>query len=158
MHEPNASTGSLARLRPDIEQRGLTGFHHGDRFSERRPELRRILDRPLRPPAHRLRKLVVLNVRVLDAGADWPQVVTEIGHAIAEVGQALEVHDLLVIAAVVEHYGQLRNVVPCGGPQHTRRVHEIAVGLDVDREAAEIAVGERGTDRGGGAVPYAISS
>src|SRR5262249_6235978 len=60
--------------------------------------------------------------------------------------------------AVVEHHGQLRNVVPCGGPQHAWCVHEIAVGLDVDREAAEIAVGERRADRGRGAVPHAISS
>src|SRR5262245_21715312 len=95
----------LARLGPDIEQRRLAGFHHGNRFLDRRPELRRVLDRPLRPPAHRLRELVVLDVRVLDAGADWPHVVTKISHATAEVGQALDVHDLLVIAAVVEHHG-----------------------------------------------------
>jgi hypothetical protein len=101
---------------------------------------------------------VILDVRVLDAGADWPHVVTKVSDAIAEVGQALHVHDFLVIAAVVEHHGQLRNVVPRSGPQHARCVHEIAVGLDVDREAAEIAVRERGTDRGGSAVPHAISS
>src|SRR5947209_6702800 len=86
---PAASTAgsSLARLRPDVEQRGLAGFHHRDRFLDRRSELGRILDRPLRPPTHGLRKLVVFDVRVLDAGADRPHVVAEISHAIAEVGQ-----------------------------------------------------------------------
>src|SRR5262249_61570052 len=94
----------LARLGPDIDQRGLAGFHHGNRFLDHGPELRRILDRPFRPPAHRLRKLVVLDVRVLDAGADWPHVVTKISHAVAAVGQGLHVHDLLVGAAGVEHH------------------------------------------------------
>src|SRR5215467_9854869 len=61
---------SLPRLRPDVEQRGLPGFHYRDRFLDRGAELRRVLDRTLGPPAHRLRDLVVLDVRVLDAGAD----------------------------------------------------------------------------------------
>src|SRR5207244_1712846 len=99
---------SLARLRPHIDQRGLAGFHHRDGFLDRRSELRRILDRPLRPPAHRLRELVIFDVGIFDAGPDWPHVSTMVSDAIAEVGQALDVHDLLMIAAVVEHHGQLR--------------------------------------------------
>src|SRR5215470_20177378 len=55
---------SLARLRPDIEQRRLPGLHHGHRLLERRAELGRILDRTLGPPAHGFRELVVLDVRV----------------------------------------------------------------------------------------------
>src|SRR4029450_1584950 len=102
---PNPGTmridrASLARRRPHIAQPGLAGFHDGDGFLDRRPELRRILDRPLRPPAHGLGELVILDVGILDAGPDRTHVAAKARHAIAEVGQALHVHDLLVIAAI----------------------------------------------------------
>src|SRR5262249_56404715 len=89
----------LARLGPDIDQRGLTGFHHGNRFLDHGTELRRILDRPFRPPAHGFRELVILDVGIFDAGPDRTHVAAEARHAVAEVGQALHLHDLLVIPA-----------------------------------------------------------
>ena len=55
------------------------------------------------------------------------------------VGHALHVHDLLVIGAVVVHDAQQRNLVMRRGPQHAGRVHQVAVGLDADREAAVLA-------------------
>src|SRR3984885_3813387 len=84
-----------ARLREHIDQRRLAGLHHGNRFLDRRAEICRIGDRPFRPPSHRLRKLVIGNVGVHDAGADRRQVVANIGDAVTEVGEPLHVHDLL---------------------------------------------------------------
>src|SRR5262245_16389606 len=149
---------SLPRLRPDIDERWLTDLHRGDRLLDGGPELGGILDRPLRPPAHRFRKLVILDVGVLDAGADRTHVAAQAGHAVAEVGQALDVHDLLVIAAVVVHHRKQRDLVLRGGPQHARCVHEVAVGLDADGEAAEVAIGERGTHRRRRAVTDAVAA
>src|SRR3984885_13749588 len=103
---------SSAWLREHIDQRRLAGFHHGDRFLDRRPKIRRIGDRPLRPPSHRLRELVIGNVGIHDAGADRRQIVADIGDAVTEVGELLHVHDLLVITAVVVHHGEQRNLVP----------------------------------------------
>src|SRR5262249_29215782 len=79
---------SLPRLGPDIDQRGLAGLHGGDRLLDGGPELGGILDRPLRPPAHRFRELVILDVGVLDAGADRTHVAAPAGHAVAEIGPA----------------------------------------------------------------------
>src|SRR4029077_10557901 len=86
------------------------------------------------------RELVILDVGILDAGAEWPHVITEVSHAIAKIGNPLDVHDLLMIAAIVVHYRKQRNFMSCRGPEHTWRVHEVAVGLNRNREAAEIAV------------------
>src|SRR5262249_58466205 len=77
---------SLPRLGPDIDQRGLAGLHRGDRLLDGGPELGGILDRPFRPPAHRFRKLVILDVGVLDAGADRTHVAAQARHAVAGVG------------------------------------------------------------------------
>src|SRR3954467_15347537 len=65
---------SLARLRPDVEERGLAGLHDLHCFPERRSELRGILDRSLCPPAHRFGELVVLDVGIHDARAHGPEV------------------------------------------------------------------------------------
>src|SRR5262245_64898200 len=91
---PNARTTRierppLARLRPHIDQRGLAGFHHGDRLLDCGSELRRILDRSLRPPAHGLRELVIFDVGIFDAGADRAHVAAKARQAIADVGGAL---------------------------------------------------------------------
>src|ERR1035437_10112827 len=148
----------LTRLRPDIDQRRLAGLHDGDRFLDRGPELGRVLDRTLRPPAHGFRQLVILDVRVLDAGAGRAHIIAQARDAVVEVGQALDVHDLLMVAAVVVHHGEKRNFMPRRGPQHARRVHQIAVGLDAHGEPAEIAVGERGADRPARAVAHAVTA
>src|SRR5271165_987281 len=47
----------LARLRPDVDQRGLTGLHRRDCLLDRGAKLGRVLDRTCRPPAHGLREL-----------------------------------------------------------------------------------------------------
>src|SRR6188508_2772702 len=63
-----------------------------------------------------------------------------------------------MVAAVVVHHGEQRDLVLRRGPHHAWRVHEVAVTLDVDREAAEIAVGESGTDRRRDAITDAIAA
>ena len=60
--------------------------------------------------------------------------------AVVAVAHALHVHHFLVIGAVVVHHAQQRNAVMRGGPQHAGRVHQVAVGLDRDREAAVLAL------------------
>src|SRR4051812_10092898 len=107
---------SLARLRPHVEKGGLAGLHDLHRFPERRSELRGVLDRALRPPAHRFGELVVLDVGVLNAGADRSHVAAEVRGAVAEVGEALHVHHFLAVAADVGHAGEERDLVLRGRP------------------------------------------
>src|SRR5262245_39370106 len=148
----------LARLRPNIDESRLARLHHRHRFLDRRSEFRGILDRSLRPPAHRLRELVVLDVRIHDAGANRPYIVAQICHSISEAGESLHMHELLVVAAVVVHHGEKWDFVLRSGPQHAWCVHQVAVRLNADREPTEIAVGERRSNRGRGAVANAITA
>ena len=55
----------------------------------------------------------------------------------------LDVHDFLVIAPVVVHHAEKRDAVMRSRPQRSRRIHEIAILLDADREPAMLAVSER---------------
>src|SRR5262249_23448296 len=99
-----------ARLRPDVDQRGLAGFHGRHRLLDRGPELLGILDRPLRPPAHGFRELVILDVGIHDAGANRAEVVRRIGIAVAEARDPLHMHQFLMIAAVVVHDREQRDL------------------------------------------------
>jgi hypothetical protein len=54
--------------------RGLARPYDLHRLGQHRAELGRILDRPRRPPAHRLGKRRVVDVGVLDRGTDRAQV------------------------------------------------------------------------------------
>jgi len=62
---------------------------HRDRFLERGTELGRVLDRAFRPPAHRLGELAIVDVGIVDAGADRAHVLAGVDDAIAEVRHAL---------------------------------------------------------------------
>ena len=66
-------------------------------------------------------------------------------------------HDFLVVAAVVVHHRKQRNLVPRRRPQHAGRVHEVAIRLEADRDAAEVAVGERRADGGGRRIADAVA-
>ena len=74
------------------------------------------------------------------------------------VGHALDVHDFLVIGAVVVHHRQQRNPVMRRGPQDAGRVHQIAVGLDADDEASVLLVRERRADGRRSAVADACAA
>src|SRR5438874_3409947 len=99
------------RLSDGIDERRLALLDHLDGFLERRPEILRIGDRALGPPTLRPRETGIVDVRRVDAGADRARALAEARNAVAPVGQALHVHDLLVIAAVVVHHGEQRDVV-----------------------------------------------
>src|SRR5262245_65991222 len=57
-------------------------------------------------------------------------------------------HHLLMVTAIVMHHRQQWNPVVCSSPEHTWRVHHVAIGLEVDRESSRIAVGQRRSYRG----------
>ena len=76
--------------------------------------------------------------------------------AIVLVRHALHLHHFLMIGAVVVHDAQQRNAVMRGGPQDSRRIHQVAVALDVDREPAMLAIGQRRAHRGRRAVADAV--
>ena len=67
--------------------------------------------------------------------------------ALAPVGHALDAHDLLMIGAVVVHHVEDRQAADGGRPQDARRIHQIAVGIDRDGDAAMLLVGDRGARR-----------
>ena len=75
--------------------------------------------------------------------------------AIVQRGLLFDEHHFLVIAAVVVHDGQQRDAMMRGGPQHAGRVVQIAVGLDVDGQAAMLAIRQRRAHRGRCAVAHA---
>jgi len=69
----------------------------------------------------------------------------------------LHLHHLLMIGAIVVHDGEQRNAVMRGGPENSRRVHQIAVALDVHRQAAVLAVRESRANRGWRAIADAVN-
>ena len=84
----------------------------------------------------------------------WEMVAALIAHgtinaALVPGGHTLDVHDLLVIGAVVVHDGKQGDAVVSRGPQHARRVHEIAIALGIDHQAAMLLMSQRGAYRGG---------
>ena len=111
-------------------------------------EIVRVRDRALRVDAHPLRDLREVDVRILDRRPD----VRARDAAVVPVGHALQVHDLLVIRAVVVHHREQRNPVMRRRPPHAGRVHEVAVALNRHRQPAVLLVRERGADRRGRAV------
>src|ERR1035437_9967340 len=102
-----------ARLRDDIHQGGLAGLHYLDRLFQRRPEVVRIVDGTRRPYAHRFGERRIVDVRIEDRGAHRPVV----QDPIPAVGYALHVHHLLVVAAVVVHHVEDRDVVMRRSPE-----------------------------------------
>ena len=101
---------------------------------------------------------MVLDVRIHDAGAHRPHVAAAVDDAVPEVGQALHVHQFLVVAAVVVHHRQQRDFVLGRGPQHAGRIHQVAIRLEAHRKAPEVAVGERRAYRGRCAVTDAVTA
>ena len=134
---------STSGLRDDVDQRRLALLDDGERALQRRAEILRVGDRPLRVHAHALRDLREVHVRLVDRRADVPAR----DAALVAVGHPLDVHHLLVIGAVVVHHGQQRDLVMRGGPQHAGRVQQVAVALDVHRQPPVLPVGQRAADR-----------
>ena len=78
--------------------------------------------------------------------------------AIGASGHGRDEHDLLMIAAVVVHDGEQRDLVMRRGPQHAGSVVQIAVVLDVDGQAAVFLVGQRRAHRRRSAVADAVAA
>src|ERR1700682_4295421 len=130
---------SLARLRHDIEQRRLAFFDPLDAALERRGQVLGIGDRSLAIQAVGFRHLGVVDIGLPQLGPDMAAVLS----AIARAGAALQDYHLGMIAAVVVHDGEQWNLVMGGSPQNGGSVIEIAIALDVDRQAAVLLVGQR---------------
>ena len=71
------------------------------------------------------------------------------------VGHALDVHEFLVIRAVVVHHHEQWDVMMRRGPQYAGGVHQIAVAIDAHRQPPVFLVRQRGADRRRRAVAYA---
>src|SRR5712691_1773805 len=90
---------SLTWLRDDIDESWLPVQDHVDSAPDSRPEVFGICDGTLGMNAHALRQSREVDIGVIEGGADvW------VGNAaIVAVGHALQVHQLLMIGAVVMH-------------------------------------------------------
>ncbi len=60
------------------------------------------------------------------------------------VGHALDVHEFLVVRAIVLHDLQERNMVMGHGPQNSRGIHHVSVTVDADGQPAMLLVRKRG--------------
>src|SRR5690242_266186 len=58
------------RLRHDVDERGLAALHNFERAGDRRTQIGRVVDRPLRIDAHRFRERREVDVRVVERRAD----------------------------------------------------------------------------------------
>ena len=94
---------------------------------------------PSRVHSHALRDLGEIDVGIGHRGADH----RAIDAAARAVRHALHLHQLLVIGAIIVHHREKRNVVMRRSPQHARRVHQVAIVLNIHREAAVFLVGQR---------------
>src|SRR4029077_15901286 len=63
-----------------------------------------------------------------------------------------------MIPAIIVHHAEQRNLVMRRRPKDAWRIHQIAVTLDIHREAAVFTIGERRADCGGRAVADAVAS
>src|SRR5579863_3834806 len=63
-----------------------------------------------------------------------------VGSAIVQGGLLFDEHHFLVIAAVVVHDGEQRDAMVRGSPKNSRRIIEIAIGLDAHRQSAMFAI------------------
>src|SRR5579863_7128795 len=144
----------LSGLRHDVYHGGLAAVDYLERSLQRGTQIFGIRDRPFAIHAHALRQLGIFDIRRGDGGADSGA----IDAAIVAIGHDLHLHYFLMIAAIVVHHAEQRNLMMRGSPEHSGRVHQIAVALDVDREAAVFAIGERRADSCGRAVADAVAA
>ena len=97
----------------------------GDGALQCGPELVRRRNRPFAVHAHTACQRCIVDVWILDLRPD----ACVRDAALAPIGHALHVHDLLMVRAIVVHHQQHRNPVVRGRPQRARGVHQIAVVL-----------------------------
>src|ERR1700730_9280878 len=145
---------SLAGLGEDVDDGGFAAVDDVQGALDGGPQILGIGNGPFAIHAHALRQLGVLDIRRGDGGAD----IGAIDAAVMPVGHDLHLHHFLMIAAIIVHHAEQRNLVMRGGPEDAGRVHQIAVTLDIYREAAVFAIGERGADGGGRTVANSVAA
>src|SRR5262245_62019304 len=79
---------------------------------------------------------------------------TAIRAASANAAHVLDKHQFLMPRAIVVHDGEHRQLVMHGSPQNTGSVIEIAIGLNVDDNAAAALRRQCCSDRGGRSITH----
>src|ERR1700737_5092130 len=134
----------LTRLSDDVDQHG---FAHLDRIHaafDCDRQILRIGDWTDPDMTQGFRELRVIDVRIPDCCADM----RILDAALAPIGHALKMHDLLMVGAVVPHDGEHRNLMMRRRPERAWGIHGVAVVLDVDAKAlVRCAMRERGAHR-----------
>src|SRR5207302_2468513 len=92
-----------------------------------RPEILGIRDRPFSVHAHTLGELGIVDAWVINRGAD----LSSVNPAAVTIRHDLHLHDLLMVRTVVMHDVQHGDPLMRSSPQNARRIHQIAVALDI---------------------------
>src|SRR5262249_24474547 len=113
-----------------------------------------VRDGSLSVPTHALRQLAVIDIGILDGGADS----SPFDPSIVPVCHALEMHHLLMVGTVIVHHAQQTDTVMSCGPEHARRVHEISVILDIHRQTPILLVCEGCSNSRWSAISHTCSA
>ena len=89
------------------------------------------------PDSHTLCQLGEVNFRIIKHVTDFCLAVCA---APAPQCRTLDVHDFLVISAVVMDDRYQRDLMVRRGPEYTRRIEQVTIGLDVDGQPALVTV------------------
>src|SRR5262249_1477727 len=73
-------------------------------------------------------------------------------------GHDLNLHQLLMVGAIVVHDDQQRNAMMRGGPENPWSKHQVAIILNANGEAAVLAICKCSANRGRCAISHAIAA
>src|SRR5882762_2089681 len=132
------SSGFLARLRHNIHQGRFARLDNLHGALDGWAQLVRIRNRALSMHAHTLSELGIVDIRTYDGCSN----IGTRNSAVMPVRHALNMHELLVVTAIVVHDAEQRNLVVRGGPQNPGGVHQVSIALDGNGEAAVFFIGE----------------
>src|SRR5580700_4343535 len=125
-----------------VNQGGFAALYYGNGAFEGRAEVIGIGDGAFAVHAVGLSHFCVVDEGIGEGGAD----VSAVHAAVGAVAHQLDLHQFLMIAAVVVHDGEKRDLVVARGPEDAGGVVEVAVALDIDTEAPVFLIGQRSTD------------
>src|ERR1700746_154174 len=104
--------------------------------------------------SHALCDFCVIDSRIVQCSAD----VGFSDAAIMAQRHPLNMHDFLVVSAVIMHDTEERNRMVRGGPEHTGCVHQIAVILNRNAQATILFVRQCCSHSSGSTVAHACSA
>src|SRR5882757_1746054 len=148
------SSGLLARLRHYIHQGRFARLDNLNGALDGGTQLVRIRDWALSMHAHALSELGIVDIRTYDGCSN----IGTRNSAVMPVRHALDVHEFLMVAAIVVHDAEKRDLVVRRGPQNPGGVHQVPIALDGNSEAAVFFVGEGRAQRGRGSVADAVAA